>query len=403
MNSATLQFHLIEVPPHPLPQNQIRVLQLTSSVGFYGLEQVMMTLIKSFDQQSFDVRVASLEKKRLTSSTIVSEALSAGIEAVTIPCRGRLDWKAVMRLKSMIEDQRIQILHCHEPKSRLYGALASRLTGIPIVATHHNWTRDSIRTTLVEYIDAACLHFCHKVIAVSRPVAESARRALVSRRRIEIIPNGIDLTAFTATSQNPGLRASLGIPPDVPVIGSVGRLDKTKGHELLIEAARRVVDAGQGVAILIVGEGVERDNLELLVQRLGLSDQVVFAGYQRDVKRFMTLMDVFVLPSRREGTPMALLEAMALGKPVVGTPVGGVPDILSNGLDGIVLPERSASALGDALLTLLQDPVLADRLARRGRLRVEAEFSASRMAERYEDLYRRCLSMPCPVAELVSS
>ncbi len=369
----------------------IRVLQLTSSLGFYGAEQMIMTLITALDRELFDVRLATLEKKRVSSNAIVSTARAAGVDAVTFPCRGRLDWRAIRALKSLVEEQRIEILHCHEPKSRLYGAVVSRMTGVPVVATHHLWTGQNLRTRLVELIDAAVLHSCHRVVAVSSSVAESMRRVLISSSRIEVIPNGIDLSVFKDSQQNSELRASLGIPPGVPVIGAVGRLDIQKAHERLIEAARKLTDAGQDAIYLIVGEGVERPRLESLVRNLGLSDRVLLPGYRSDIKPFLAIMDLFVLPSRREGTPMALLEAMAMRKPVVATAVGGVPDVLTDGIDGIMLPESGVGGLSDALLRLLRDPALAHQMARSGRRRVETEFSSRRMASRYEDIYRRCL------------
>ncbi len=369
----------------------VRVLQLTSSLGFYGAEQMIMTLITALDSESFDVRLAALEKKRVSSNAIVSTARAAGFDAVTLPCRGWLDWGAIQELKSLVEEQRIEILHCHEPKSRLYGAVVSRMTGVPMVATHHNWTGQNLRTRLVELIDAAVLHSCQRVVAVSGSVAESMRRVLISSSRIEVIPNGIDLSVFKDSQQNSELRASLGIPPGVPVIGAVGRLDIQKAHERLIEAARKLTDAGQDAIYLIVGEGVERPRLESLVRNLGLSDRVLLPGYRSDIKPFLAIMDLFVLPSRREGTPMALLEAMAMRKPVVATAVGGVPDVLTDGIDGIMLPESGVGGLSDALLRLLRDPALARQMARSGRRRVENEFSSRRMASRYEDIYRRCL------------
>jgi glycosyltransferase involved in cell wall biosynthesis len=369
----------------------VRVLQLTSSLGFYGAEQMIMTLITALDRESFDVRLAALEKKRASSTAIISAARAAGIDAVTLPCRGWVDWDAIQSLKRLVEEQKIDILHCHEPKSRLYGAIVSRMTGVPMVATHHLWTGQNLRTRLVELLDAAVLHGCYKVIAVSSSVAQSMRRALVPSRRIEVIPNGIALSGFRDGQQNSEVRASLGIPPGLPVIGAVGRLDIQKGHERLIEAARKITDAGQDATYIIVGEGVERPRLESLVQSLDLSDRVLLLGYKSDIRPYLAIMDLFVLPSRREGTPMALLEAMAMSKPVVATAVGGVPDVLTDGIDGIMLPENGTAGLSDALLRLLRDPALARQIARAGRRRVETEFSSRRMAGRYEDVYRRCL------------
>jgi glycosyltransferase involved in cell wall biosynthesis len=126
------------------------------------------------------------------------------------------------------------------------------------------------------------------------------------------------------------------------------------------------------------------------VRDLGLADKVLLPGYKSDIRPYLAMIDVFAMPSRREGTPMALLEAMAMKKPVVATAVGGVPDVLTNGVDGIMLPENG-DGLADALLTLLRDTAFARQMARAGRRRVETEFSSFRMAARYEDVYRQSL------------
>lgn len=374
---------------HSVP---INVLHLTSSKGFYGIDRVIVALAKYIDRRSFNLSVANIEKKQVSSRAIVAAAQSAGVDAVMVPCRGRFDWSTVKRLKSMVRAQRIQILHCHESKSRLYGSLVARLTGVPVVSTQHVWTHQDWKTRIGELVDAGCLHFSDKVIAVSCQAARSMERVLIPSRQIETITNGIDIDEFSETIGDPTLKASLGIPAGMPVIGTVGRLEIDKGRELLVEAARHVSEKGREAAYLLVGEGNELANLHAMAHRLGVADRIFFTGYQKDVRPFLALMDIFVVPSRSEGTPMALLEAMLMRKPVVVTPVGGIPDVVSNGMNGIVLRERNAVQLAEGLLTLLSDQALARRLGERGRRCVESEFSARRMAERYESVYQECLA-----------
>jgi glycosyltransferase involved in cell wall biosynthesis len=372
-------------------KRKLRVLQLVSSIGFFGMERVIMTLIGAINTDVFDMKLASLEKKLTASTEIINAASSMGISASIIPCCGRLDWRAVKSLRTLIRNEGIDVLHCHDPKTRLYGLIASRMTGVPLITTQHNWTRQDIITTIVEYVDVCTLRFCHKAVGVSTPVAESMRRIFVPASRIEVISNGIDCSRFHRCEPDMKLRAALGIRPDVRIIGSVGRLDTVKGNELLLDAARMMAHRATNTAYLIVGEGVERLNLEERARKLGLSDQVFFAGYQSDVRPYLSLLDIFVLPSRREGTPMALLEAMAMGKVVVATRVGGVPDIVTSGVNGVVLVHRTASALSEALLRLLSDASMCERFANAARAHVEDRFSARRMAERYEAVYRACL------------
>lgn len=378
----------------PVSQPKRRVLLLTSSSGFFGAERMIITLAGALDRQAFEPVIASLAKKRQSSVEVIEAALSAGFPALAVPCDGRLDWGAVDRIRNLIRDQRIDLIHSQEPKSRLYALLAARGTGVPVVTTHHNWTRQDWRTALVEYVDAAVIRYCRHIAAVSSLAAVSLRSAGVPAKLIGVIPNGIDLSRFIPTPASAELRASLGIPPELTVVGSAGRLDVVKGHDLLLEAARRVRDAGQDAAYLIVGEGVEGVNLERRVRELNMADRIFFAGYQADVARYVALMDIFVLPSRREGTPMALLEAMAMEKAAVATPVGGVPDIIVDGSNGLLLAARSAELLAEALVRLLQDRSLRQRLAAAAGECVRTSFSAAKMARRYEAVYQRFPGKP---------
>ncbi len=373
-------------------ESPVAVLHLTSSRGFYGIDRVILALAKYIDRHSFELCVANIAKKRVSSPAVILAALSAGLKAEMVPCRGRFDWGTVKRLKLLVQTHKIQILHCHEAKSRLYGVIVSRLTGVPLISTQHVWTGQDWKTRMAEMVDAGCLHFSAKVIAVSSQAVKSLKRVLIPSRLIETIINGIDLEQFSGTSGKSGLKASLGIPANIPVIGTVGRLEIDKGRELLIEAARRVTDTGREAIYLIVGDGTEMENLQSMARNLGLADRILFTGYEQDVRPFLEIMDIFVVPSRSEGTPMALLEAMLMGKPVVVTPVGGVPDVVKNGVNGIVLRERNAAQLAEGLLTILTDGALAMRMGERGRQCVESEYSARRMAERYESVYRECIT-----------
>jgi glycosyltransferase involved in cell wall biosynthesis len=348
---------------------------------------MILTLVGSLDREAFDVSLAALEKKIVKNDQLVTAAQAAGIPATKIACSGRLDWRAVRTLRQLVEEFGIDLIHCHEPKSRIYGLLVSALTGVPLVTTNHNWTRQDLRTRLVEYVDACALRFCARSVAVSSLVAEAMRRCFVPSPRISVIPNGIDLSRFQVVQADDSLRASLGIPAGLPVVGSVGRLDIVKGHELLLDAASLTRQQGHDAAYLIVGEGVESENLRRRALDLGLADRVFFAGYQADVRKFVSIMDVFVQPSRREGTPMALLEAMAMQKAVVATPVGGVPFVVNSGTNGILLSSRTPGRLAQALSQLLGDRALRSRLGKTAALHVQREYSARSMAQRYEALY----------------
>jgi len=228
--------------------------------------------------------------------------------------------------------------------------------------------------------------------AVSRRTLEfAANHEGVARERAFVIPNGIDMQEWSSLPEKAAARDALALPTGSWIAGTVGRLHVQKGHRYLIEAAREVLAAVPEALFLFVGYGPERTRLERLARRLGVADRVRFLGYIRDVKPVLAALDVFVLPSLWEGMSNAVLEAMAAGLPVVATAVDGSIEQVADGETGLLVPPADAGALARALVRLYRDRSLSDRMGRRGRERVEQEFSLRRTIEETLKLYERLL------------
>jgi glycosyltransferase involved in cell wall biosynthesis len=229
---------------------------------------------------------------------------------------------------------------------------------------------------------------------VSDDIARSARRfGTVPRSKVHVVPNGIDLCSFDAAAPDAAspaqVRAELGIPAGALVIGTVGRLVEVKRQDLLIQAFARLIRRGRHphTWLLIVGDGPERPRLETLARRLRVSEQTVFAGYLPQPERVLRAMDLFVLTSRHEGLPLALLEAWAAGLAVVSSAVGAIPQTVLHGISGMLFKSGDVSALTQTLEGLLDAPWIVSQLGRRGRARVELRYSLERMADAYRQHY----------------
>jgi len=289
---------------------------------------------------------------------------------------GKFDPVTLIRLARRLRSWRADVLHTHLSTASLLGSLAARLAGVPAIATVHGLNSKT------------CFQCADRLIAVSQAVKQHLTAQGVPPDRIRVIYNGIDLPADVHTPQ-PDLRQRVA-PASAVVFGTVGRLGPEKGHRYLLEAAAQLSRrAGlPPVHVLIVGQGREEAPLRALAQRLGIGDRVTFAGFQREVWPYLAIMDVFVLPSLKEGLSLSALEAMALGKPVVASRVGGTPEVVEDGETGMLVPPSDASALAEALASLVRSPEAMERMGRAGRQRVAERFGAERMASEIEEVYR---------------
>jgi glycosyltransferase involved in cell wall biosynthesis len=327
-----------------------------------------------------------------------SKAHAREAPLLSVADRGPWDWRVVTRLLDICRRERVTIWHGHDYKSNALGLLLRRFWPMRLVTTVHGWVQYTARTPLYYTLDRLCLRFYEKVLCVSEDLYRMCRGSGVPAGRCELVENGIDLTEYTRRHSPAAAKARLGLPPDRLLVGAAGRLSAEKGFDLLIRAVDRLAQGGRDVGLVIFGEGGERAALEALVGRLGRTDRVRLAGYCADLAGWYEAMDVFGLSSLREGLPNVLLEAMALEVPVVATRVAGVPRLVEDGANGLLVEPGSAEALAGALGRLLGDPALRDRLAAAGRRTVEGRYSFAARMRKVAALYDALLgrTSECP-------
>jgi glycosyltransferase involved in cell wall biosynthesis len=317
-----------------------------------------------------------------------AEALEAPL--ISSPDRGAWDLGVLGRMLDVCRRERVAIWHGHDYKSNLIGLLLRPFWRMKLVTTVHGWVRQTRRTPLYYAIDRLCLPRYERVICVSDDLRDRCLAAGVPPGRCLLLENGIDAARYARRTDSPEARRRLGVDPGHFVLGAVGRLSAEKGFDLLVRAVGRLIGAGHDLALVIAGEGDERGALEALIAELALRDRVRLLGYRADVLPVFEAMDGFVLSSLREGLPNVVLEAMALGVPVLSTRVAGVPRLIRDGENGLLIDPGSVGGLEAGILRLAGDEDLRHRLARAGRATVEGAYSfESRMrklAAIYDDL-----------------
>jgi len=313
-----------------------------------------------------------------------ARAAAAGLECAAVPMRHDMDLLAVARLAGIARRFRPDVMHLHSSRAHTIGALAARLVRVPAVVAHKR--TDFPPGSLLgswrwgRLIDAA--------IAVSRQAKESLVRARVPEQRIHVIHSSVDCRAFAPAG---GDRSRLGLPENAPLVGAIGELVRRKGHHVLLEAARIIASVLPDARYVICGQGPDERALRALAES-SVPGAVAFLGQVKDVRPVLAAVDVFVHPALREALGVAVLEAMAMGKAIVASAIGGIPEAIEHGASGLLVPARDAKALAEAILRLLRDPELRQAMGRAARDRAEMLFSVETMVTATEELYYSLLN-----------
>jgi glycosyltransferase involved in cell wall biosynthesis len=352
----------------------IRVLYVVGNFVAGGAERHLIELWKRIDRSRFEVVIACFRRE----GAFLAEAESLGWSVHELAVGRRIYDAAGLvgfaRLVHLVRDLRPQVIHGYLFGPNLYAALAGRLAGVRVVAVAKR-NVDAFETPRQVLMQRLAHRLATHVTAVSEAVADSVVALGVPRSRITVIPNGVDAARFVPPAPVEEARRVLGGDTS-PLVGSVGCLAARKDYGTLLESLRLLADRGLAFRAALVGEGPDRDALEARSAALGLADRVRFLGERADVDRLLVGMDVFVLSSREEGIPNALLEAMAAGRACVATAVGGTPEVLRDGETGWLVPPGSPGSLADAL----------EQAACRA---VREEMSIEAMVRRHEEFYER--------------
>jgi glycosyltransferase involved in cell wall biosynthesis len=368
--------------------NRARVLLLIKALSTGGAEKLLVNAARYRNETDFDYEAAYILPQY---NALVPDLERSGLRVHCLGGGGPGAW--VWRLRALVRQWKPKIVHIHSP----YAAVGARpmlqlSRGPRLVYTEHSvW---DFYHPLTRRANALTFPLNNHVFAVSEYVRRSIRypRALsfLPMPPIETLYHGIDQESIGPGDEENGLRASLGIPRGAPVVGTVGNFRVEKGHKYFLEAAAFVHQRFPEARFVLVGHGPLDDDLRLQARHMGLEPNVIFTGSRSDGQRLTASFDVFVLSSVYEGLSIALIEAMAVGTPIVATRTGGVNEVLVHGETGLLVPISDSLALSEAILLLLKDRSLQDRLAKAGKLRA-AGFDIRAAVRRIEDVYRGLL------------
>jgi glycosyltransferase involved in cell wall biosynthesis len=310
------------------------------------------------------------------------------------PRLGPGDLAAFFRLLRIFRAWKPDVVHTHTAKAGAVGRTAARVAGVPVVihTFHGHVLRGYFPRPLEIFfrgVERALTRITDRIVTLSPALRDDlVEMGVAGPEKIDVVPLGMDLAPFLQCDSRRGeLRAELGIPAAEPLVGVVGRLVPIKNHRLFLEAARSMVDSGNPGHFIIVGDGELRDSLRHFAAELGLAERVEFLGWRKDMVPVYAGLDLLALASDNEGTPVALIEGMAAGAPVVATSVGGVPDVVRDGISGRLVPAGDPEAMSRAWRTVFTDPEATERMRILARREVEERFGRGRMLSAMTALY----------------
>jgi glycosyltransferase involved in cell wall biosynthesis len=365
----------------------MNILYLSNHLNVGGITSYIFSLAKGLKERRHNVYVAS------SSGTCLGKFIQEGINYIHIPIKTKSEIDSrilfsLFKLRKYIKEKNIDIVHANTRVTQVLACLIQKYSGRPYISTCHGFFKPKFFRRLFP-----C--WGERVIAISQQVSDHLRDDFkVEEEKIRVIHNGIDLNRFPTQDlkAKSAAKEKFGLN-DAKVIGIIARLSDVKGHIYLIEAMQKVLEKIPDARLLIIGEGKEKRKLNDLVKHLGIANSVFFMASVEDTFEALSAMDVFVMPSLKEGLGLSLIEAMACGIPVIGSSVGGIKTLIRDGENGLLVVPADSDGLSQAILELLQDSLKAKALSEKGRIFIHKNFSQGTMLLKTEEVYRECLNV----------
>ncbi|MBN2097716.1 MAG: glycosyltransferase family 4 protein [Candidatus Omnitrophica bacterium] len=366
----------------------MNVLLLTTHVNLGGVGIYVLSQAKGLTQRGHQVWVAS------SGGNLVPLLSSYGVEHLTLDIKTKSIispkvFLACRRVAQIVKEKNIQVIHAHTRVTQVLAHLVSQNTGVPYVTTCHGFFKPRIFRKLFSCWGGHC-------IAISDAVREHLVNDFnVDKQKISVVHNGVEIEKFSpqkfSQQEKEGFKKDYGLKTGAPIIGTVARLSSVKGQQYLILAMQRIVEKIPQAQLLLVGDGPEKENLVAQVKELGIGNKVFFGASTFDTSVPLSIMDVFVLPSLMEGLGLAIIEAQAMGLPIVASDVGGIYSIVQDGITGLLVEAKDVQGLAEAILKLVTDKQLAQSLSQAGQRQARDKLNLRQMIDGIEQVYKDIL------------
>lgn len=371
------------------PDSPVRVLQVMDKFAMrgapiHGAAKVLLTWWPAFENSEYPLTICVLRGHEGG----IDEFNHIGADVIDLD-RHKIDPRTILDLVRIIKRDEIRIIHLHGYGATTFGRIAARICGIPAIV-HEHMTEEKIPVSQ-SVADFVLSPLTTKAVAISNAVADfMVDKRFIARNKTEVLYNSIapSIGRADATNDRKRLIEELGIPGDRSIVGIVGRLDPVKGHTFFLDAAKQVLEKTRQAQFVILGAGDLHDDLVEKSKQLGIDQHVSFLGHRRNIEEIVSLFDVYVSSSLEEGLGIANIEAMALRRPIVATRVGGVPELIDDGVSGILVPPKDPDSIARSILDILGDDELAVKLGENAARQYKERFELSAIARNLRHIYR---------------
>lgn len=360
----------------------MHIAQITYSLNIGGLEKLVTDLAKNLVGDGIQVSVYCLSNE-LTLLTTLTEA---NVQVFSIPKRKGVDFRLFGKLRKLLVENKVDLVHTHNVGAWIYGGIAALLAGKKVIHTEHsNVFAHQNRLILSERVLS---NFTSVIIGDSKKVRDHlVFQSKLPESKIETVFNGIDTDIFRDDGTRSLRKTFKNIAEHDIVIGTVARLAAVKNQETMLEALKILTKRMPNIKLLMIGDGPQKNALNAKATELNISDKVLFLGEREDIPQLLNCLDIFILTSLSEGLPLSVLEAMASCLPVISTRVGAIPEVVREGETGFLIEPKCPEALADAIERLATNPELRIAMGKKGRQRVIEEFSLKQMVDQYKKIY----------------
>jgi glycosyltransferase involved in cell wall biosynthesis len=375
-----------------------KVAYIFTPIEFGGSERVNLLFLKNVDRTQFEINpillirpweqenifIRKLEEDKYTINTIpvALRKLNEGRDYFRVV-------RCVLYVYRILSNAHFDLVHTHGYFADIIAAPVCKILSIPQMATCHGFISNDNNLKVYNKIDKLMLRLCSRIITVSTEIKNDLVKGGIDQSKIIVIQNAIQsfLGKKEIDNSRIGKRRDLSVRENEFTIGYLGRLSEEKGVNYLIEAGYILKEKGEDFKIIIIGDGPKRKELEDLTRSKGLKQQVVFTGFQNDIEEWLSAMDCLVLPSLTEGTPMAILEAMSLGVPIIASAVGGIPSVVENGVNGLLVAPGDYRELSEKILLIIKNKTLRFEMAMKGVNIIKKRFDVHEWCHKIESQY----------------
>ncbi len=362
---------------------RIKLCFIVNNLNVGGLEKVVINLVNYLDKDTFDIHLICLSGEGELFNTLELERE----KILVLDKKSGVDISLFLKIRRFLIDHDIRIVHAHNFGPLIYSGISSKLIFFKrplVIYSEHNQVYRQIKKGITR--TKLSLSFADIILTVSSKLKEFYEMELGISKNVITVYNGIP---GSAQNFEPIDKESIGLKIDTFVVGTAVVLSEQKGIIYLLDAAKKIKQEGKNIQIVIAGDGVLRAELESLSSRSGLDDIVKFIGYRSDVHALINMYDVYVLPSLWEGLPLALLEALSMGKPIIATEVGGNSEIVEDRVNGLIVPSKNSDALFEAMILMSEEEDLVAHYKDNNKTKFVNEFSLASMIENHSGIYKK--------------